>query len=684
MNVSSKGLNVLSLFDGLGGARIALDRLGFKVDNYFASEVDKHAIKVAQHNWDDIQHIGDVTKVSFDSGFLTTEVGVFYVGKIDLLTGGSPCFVAGTTVDTQGGYKAIEDVLPGDYVLTHTNQYKKVLRVGGKLSSDTLSLTAQGVIPTITTTEHPYYVRSKVKGVLSEPYWKEAGKLVKGDYVGININQASSNPLNLTEDECLVIGRYIADGHTRKDYRSGENRPTHRQWQLIVSVGKDKIESFSDKYKLKHSFYKHSQGVNRAVFSNKRLVEIVETYCGVNSYTKAFHKVLLDLPTNLLSKVLEGYMDGDGCYTNGGFQATTVSKLLAISLAKAVNKVYGVGASIHFFERPKTYVIEGRTVNQADTYIVRFQKQRPKQAQYHVIGDVVWHPIRRIELLDVEVEVFNLEVEDDNSYTANSAIVHNCQNFSSAAAMGSSENTRTGLEGEKSGLFYHYLRIKEEIEAENPDLIFLLENVKMKKECKYDLDNFLKVEGVYIDSKLVSYQKRIRGYWSNLPITQPEDRNISFQDFKEYGNLDQYKLNATPSRLRMWSDGNGNGGHKSCLNVTRLDKINCLTTKQDRCPNSGLVQYQDFCRYLTRSELEQAQTVPIGYTDCLSYNQACAVLGNGWCIDVICHILKEMKIVVDDEVGEGHSNPTEAKQPARVIPHKEYSHEICNHTALHP
>jgi len=114
------------------------------------------------------------------------------------------------------------------------------------------------------------------------------------------------------------------------------------------------------------------------------------------------------------------------------------------------------------------------------------------------------------------------------------------------------------------------------------------------------------------------------------------------------------------------------------LNVSNLDKINCLTTKQDRCPNSGLVEYQDFCRYLTRSDLEQAQTVPIGYTDCLSYNQACAVLGNGWCIDVICHILKEMKIEVDDLVGEGHNNPTEANNL-----HKEYEHETCNHSALH-
>lgn len=636
------GINVLSLFDGLSGGRIALDRLGFEVDNYFASEVDKHAIKVSKHNWEDVQHIGDVTKVSYKDGYLSTEIGTFYVGKVDLLMGGSPCFVAGTIVDTQEVYKSIEDVLPGEYVLTHTNQYKKVLRVGGKVSTKALSLKAQGVVPTITTTEHPYYVRTKVKGVLSQPYWKEAGSLVKGDYIGININQESSNPLNLTEDECLLIGRYIADGHIRKDFRTTEGRPNDRMWQLIISVGKDKVEDFPNKYKLKHSFYPHSQSVYRATFSNKRIVEIVEKYCGCGSHNKMFHKVLLDLPVNLLSKVLEGYMDGDGCETNKGFQATTVSKLLAISLSKAVNKVFGVGVSVSFFERPKTTVIQGRTVNQSDTYLVRFKKERPNQAQYHVIDGVIWHPVRKTEALIDSVEVFNLEVEEDNSYTANSAIVHNCQDFSTAKAFGQHGVTPQGLEGTKSGLFYHYLRIKKEIEEDNPDLIFLLENVKMKKESKQQLDNYLGVEGIYINSELLTFQRRARYYWSNLSFGQPENQHISFQDYKESGELSQYKLNPTPSRIRMWGEGKGNNGVQSCSNVTYADKVYCLTTKQDRCPNSGLVEYEDFCRYLTRRELEAAQTIDPGYTDCLSYNQAQAVLGNGWSIAVIEHILKNM------------------------------------------
>lgn len=60
--------------------QIALDRLGIKVENYFASEIDKYAIQVTKHNFPNTKHIGDVTKVKAED-----------LPKIDLLIGGSPC-----------------------------------------------------------------------------------------------------------------------------------------------------------------------------------------------------------------------------------------------------------------------------------------------------------------------------------------------------------------------------------------------------------------------------------------------------------------------------------------------------------------------------------------------------------------------------------------------------------------
>ena len=73
-------MNVLSLFDGLSCGQIALNRAGIKYDKYFASEVDKHAIKVTQHNHPNTIQLGDVTQIKGQD-----------LPQIDLLIGGSPC-----------------------------------------------------------------------------------------------------------------------------------------------------------------------------------------------------------------------------------------------------------------------------------------------------------------------------------------------------------------------------------------------------------------------------------------------------------------------------------------------------------------------------------------------------------------------------------------------------------------
>lgn len=207
-----------------------------------------------------------------------------------------------------------------------------------------------------------------------------------------------------------------------------------------------------------------------------------------------------------------------------------------------------------------------------------------------------------------------------------------CQDFSLLKIDG------RGLEGNKSKLFYEYLRILKEVSPE----YFLLENVKMKNESKKQLDEYLGVEGKYINSNLVSYQNRPRYYWSNIQFDIPEDKEINFQDFKEKTDLEKYKVKKTPSRIRMWNNGKGRNNKSSCANITEAKKIYCITRKQDRSPNSGLIKYEDFCRYLTRRELELGQTVPAGYTDCVSYSQCQDLLGDGWTVDVIEHILKKV------------------------------------------
>jgi len=73
-------MNILSLFDGISCGRVALERANIPVTKYFASEIDKYAIKIALKNYPDTIELGDITKIS-----------ALNLPKIDLLIGGSPC-----------------------------------------------------------------------------------------------------------------------------------------------------------------------------------------------------------------------------------------------------------------------------------------------------------------------------------------------------------------------------------------------------------------------------------------------------------------------------------------------------------------------------------------------------------------------------------------------------------------
>ena len=216
-----------------------------------------------------------------------------------------------------------------------------------------------------------------------------------------------------------------------------------------------------------------------------------------------------------------------------------------------------------------------------------------------------------------------------------------CQDFSCL------KNTRwgeaNGYNGEKSKLFWEYLRLLRVVKPK----YFLLENVKMKQEYEDNISNILGYKPNRINSSLVSFQTRDRLYWTNINngiILLPKDKHISLQDNFDTNeeNLKEAKMNYTSSRIRMWNNGNG-GKLGACRNITNSDKCNCISRKQDRCPNSGLIAYDGFARFLTRTEIEKGQTLPLGYLKNCSYNQMCDLAGDGWTVDVIAHIFSYLE-----------------------------------------
>lgn len=191
-----------------------------------------------------------------------------------------------------------------------------------------------------------------------------------------------------------------------------------------------------------------------------------------------------------------------------------------------------------------------------------------------------------------------------------------------------------GIEGDKSSLFYEYLRILRETRPK----YFLLENVVGNKKSIKSISDWLGVEPILINSALLTAQNRRRYYWTNIPgVIQPIDKNIVLSDIVEKNVDEKYYLK--DGRLKWFLGENG----QNCIRkkYATLDpiKANCLTKRSDASWNCNHVTQNGRVRKLTPTEYEALQTVPKNYTNCVEDRFRYDLLGDGWTVDVIAHIL---------------------------------------------
>lgn len=210
-----------------------------------------------------------------------------------------------------------------------------------------------------------------------------------------------------------------------------------------------------------------------------------------------------------------------------------------------------------------------------------------------------------------------------------------CQGFSMSGK-------RLNFEDPRSKLFFVFAEILEHIKSLNQNFLFLLENVKMKKESENVITNITGVSPIEINSSLVSAQNRKRLYWTNISgVKLPEDRDIKIKDIieenvnYEFVHQDIYKNGRIKGNCWQY-DGSGKGHDSQNFRAYFLDgKMACLSYS---APHGTKILTKDGVRKTTRTEHERLQTVPDGYTNGIKLNNAKAALGNGWTVDVIKHI----------------------------------------------
>jgi len=205
------------------------------------------------------------------------------------------------------------------------------------------------------------------------------------------------------------------------------------------------------------------------------------------------------------------------------------------------------------------------------------------------------------------------------------------------------------LNGARSSLFWEYVRIKNEC---NPTW-FLLENVKTKKDVQDQISEAIGVDPICIDSALFSAQTRKRLYWTNIPVNMDiPDTGVFIRDVIDLNNKTlrrnglTYLPSALASTMRLdLSRNQCNVGSRnpkfnrvSQSNQVHHRKMGALCKHGDNrdwiyTPETGV-------RELTIEECEIMQTLPVGYTSCLSnINRRRELIGDGWTVDVIAYIL---------------------------------------------
>ena len=226
-----------------------------------------------------------------------------------------------------------------------------------------------------------------------------------------------------------------------------------------------------------------------------------------------------------------------------------------------------------------------------------------------------------------------------------------CQGFSF-------QGKQLNFKDERSVLFFEYVRLLNEVKPK----YFLLENVVMEKNHEIVISKYLGVEPILINSALVSAQNRERLYWTNInlkqyglfgemiaDIPQPKDKKIYLRDVVDLNK--QYHKRIIKHPLSVRHTGNyaqyDNSGKKhDCADqiFSYLNgKSNTLTKSASAIPKweSGS---NNFCYTADVEVCEKLQTVPVGYTKSIAKSKAFEMLGNGWTIDVIVHILSYMNV----------------------------------------
>mgnify|MGYP000925299581 CR=1 FL=1 len=398
------------------------------------------------------------------------------------------CFAAGTLVTTINGMMPIESILVGDLVLTHTGTFKKVLDTSIMTSDHLNTIKLEGSSKTLdikVTDTHPVYTLRDGK-----PQWVPVNNLSRGDLVAdmsLNVSiqapikiyynefipalestyalqeagvgytntrriQGSgtreftrgfdepSDGLEITPDAMYILGYYLGDGYCRNEeieVSFGEKDPA------LYSDFKKKVEEITG-YKVNLEI-KEGTGAYLQFAKRRGLYYFIENHFGRTSKDKKVPNWVLSTSKECKEAFIAGLIDSDGCVADGGKRVfiSTSSEAL-IPAITAILSDLGYSYSL-YMKTGIAWNIKGKTGKSNKRHWTININKRPNSILSRIpsrkIDNInlvrtsdstikdqgrVWRKIRYISKQDITCKVYNLQVEEDESYVANGIVVHNC------------------------------------------------------------------------------------------------------------------------------------------------------------------------------------------------------------------------------------------------------------------
>ena len=400
-------------------------------------------------------------------GQIVTMDGVMHeIDKWDLIIGHPPCFVAGTMIMTENGVKPIEDIQIGDMVLTHKGRYKPVLDTMSKSVAQIVDVHAENCGHIKCTANHPFYTThiQRIWDKNSKKYFKQIGKFewkspnnfttikfqnsafkeatgvvsvsdtikqqpsYNGCYIKKNaFSEKYANTLQVSSPHFwYFVGRWLGDGwHCHKN-----KGRIHGYYGVIICCALDETKINQLRQAIELAGFKYWESKTRTGYrfeiDNKELSNYMLQF-GDKAYGKHLIKDVFHLPDDLAIALINGYFDSDGHITQSGVCSfSTISKNLAYDMKYMINKYYKVACSIAKRDNSRGSVIEGRKCNVHPIYIGTFRKEFRSQSHYINKDNYIIANYKSVKIIETNTTVYNLSVLDDESYTANGLVVHNC------------------------------------------------------------------------------------------------------------------------------------------------------------------------------------------------------------------------------------------------------------------